>query len=272
MPSPRLKRVLPGTWRRVLSRAADGSGTSTHSTAPPLRHAGDLEQPGGQVGPALGRVAVEPAVDQVLGHVDAALARVDGGGLVLEDPHRRVCHGALAPGRVALPAPGRPRPPRRTARCPRACRRRSSSRSCRRGSGRRRAPGRPARSAAPRRRRPGSPSSRPARTRRRARGRWPCRRRRCASGSPCRARGRSPRATMRELEALRQAHAVLVGRAPRAVAGSPARSGRDSAVPNSWSQKAAPSDTAATPPTPRPMNSRRRIRDFRVRRPGRTER
>src|SRR5919198_6508821 len=63
----------------------------------------DLEQPVAQVVPARRGEAVEAAVHQVLGQVDATAVRVDCRGLVLEHAHRRPAERSPLAGRVALP-------------------------------------------------------------------------------------------------------------------------------------------------------------------------
>ena len=220
-------------------------------------HARDLEQAGRQVGPAPRRVAIEAAVDQVLGQVDLLAARVDRGGLVLEDSPSRDARPLARGRRGRTPTRARPRPPRRRARCPTASLRPSSSGWCRRESGRRRAARRPSRSGSPTLPRRSSPSSRRARSRHSRRGRWPCRRRRDASGSRC-----PPRAARR---APRCASESPPGAAPRSRPAPRAGRSRDrgeaipaEAEPNRSSQNTPPSAAAATPPRPSPMNSRRR--------------
>ena len=126
-----------GEWRCA---ARPGPAPRSSVTAPPGATVASSSRPGAQVGPAAGGEAVEAPVDQVLGEVHAPPARVHGGGLVLEHAHGGVAHRPAPAGGVALPhepvlhllagQPGAPGGPAS----------RSSSGTCRRGSGTRRPP------------------------------------------------------------------------------------------------------------------------------------
>ena len=139
MPSPPSKRAAFATCSRVgAGDRGSGRGPAPTSPAPPGEPTSTSSRPLERSGKSVGREAVEAAVALVLGHVDALADRVDGGGLVVEEAHRRPVD-ARAGGRAGrTPRPGRRRTPRRRATCPTASARPRSWRSCRPGSGRRR--------------------------------------------------------------------------------------------------------------------------------------